>query len=359
MTATRSATSRRMRSTRCCRASRRPAAPGHRYLDVGGAVEGAARRSRRPSRAPDGRRHAHQHRHVLLRPRPAAVRPVHGGHRGAGVIVRALARRRRGGRGRLGGRGGVVPRGRLPGGRAGRSPTRSPSPGSRPAGRSTSSGSGGTRSPWAGVPGSGAVEVSGGASYDAVRRGTARPGRGSRRCRCPRRRRGTPPPSTCPGTGRPTSPLAGPPTISTPEATLAARHLTEVGAEVGLWWNHRGELCTSTAGPLLVELADGWVKPDPRAARRTQPGLRSGRRIHGAQPTPDHPPPSSARPAPSWPSTRSEPPPRCPRLERDLVTFSAFSAGVVAALTARSPAYGVRSPTRRSHRDTPRKPPRM
>lgn len=58
-------------------------------------------------------------------------------------------------------------------------------------------------------------------------------------------------------------PLAGLPTVSGLEATLASRVL-EPG-QVGLWWNHRDELCTSTAGPLLLRLDDGWVHPDDTA----------------------------------------------------------------------------------------------
>ena len=58
-------------------------------------------------------------------------------------------------------------------------------------------------------------------------------------------------------------PLAGLPTISGLEATLASRHLAP--GQVGLWWNHRDELCTSTAGPLLLRLDDRWVHPDDTA----------------------------------------------------------------------------------------------
>lgn len=58
-------------------------------------------------------------------------------------------------------------------------------------------------------------------------------------------------------------PLAGLPTISGLEAAAAARQLDPGTA--GLWWNHRDELCTSTAGPLLLRLDDGWVHPDDAA----------------------------------------------------------------------------------------------
>jgi hypothetical protein len=119
--------------------------------------------------------------------------------------------------------------------------------------------------PWGLLPGSGAVEISGGASYDAVRRGYGAPWTRVAPMPLPGAATRDAEAVDLPWDWSSESPLAGLPTISTLEATLAARHLTEVGVEVGLWWNHRGELCTSTAGPLLVELADGWVTPDPGA----------------------------------------------------------------------------------------------
>lgn len=106
------------------------------------------------------------------------------------------------------------------------------------------------------------VEVAGGASYDVGRRAFG-----------PTETRVTPLPPTTPAAEAVAvdlpwwwssdGPLAGLPTISGLEATLAARHL-EVGT-VGLWWNHRDELCTSTAGPLLLCLDDGWWHPDDTA----------------------------------------------------------------------------------------------
>lgn len=117
---------------------------------------------------------------------------------------------------------------------------------------------------WADWPdlGSGPVEVAGGASYDVGRRAFG-----------PTATRVTPLPPVDPPTEAvavdlpwwwsSAGPLAGLPTISGLEATLAARHL-EVGS-VGLWWNHRDELCTSTGGPLLLRLDDGWVHPDDTA----------------------------------------------------------------------------------------------
>ncbi|WP_244930266.1 hypothetical protein [Nocardioides sp. W7] len=122
--------------------------------------------------------------------------------------------------------------------------------------------------PWTALePGSvgATVEVSGGAPYDAGRRGYGAPWT-----------RVTPLPSPAatsavadaidlPWAWSSESALAGLPTISSLEASLAARHLAEAGSAVGLWWNHRDELCTSTAGPLLVELSGGWVRPAPGA----------------------------------------------------------------------------------------------
>lgn len=54
---------------------------------------------------------------------------------------------------------------------------------------------------------------------------------------------------------------AGLPMISTLEDHLARRH---AGDRVGLWWDHRDLLCSTTAGPPLVQLDDGsWRAPDP------------------------------------------------------------------------------------------------
>lgn len=116
--------------------------------------------------------------------------------------------------------------------------------------------------PWPALP-SGPVEVTGGASYDAGRRAFG-----------PTRTEVTPLAAPAPTAGplaavdlpwwwSSDGPLAGLPDISVLEATVAARHLPP-GA-VGLWWNHRDELCTSTAGPLLLRLAEGWVHPDAAA----------------------------------------------------------------------------------------------
>ena len=59
--------------------------------------------------------------------------------------------------------------------------------------------------------------------------------------------------------------LAG---LSVPHPALeaaAARHLSDVEVEVGLWVDHDGEVCTSTAGPLLVRTPDGWTHPRPES----------------------------------------------------------------------------------------------
>lgn len=56
------------------------------------------------------------------------------------------------------------------------------------------------------------------------------------------------------------SPTAGLPMISSMEEDLALAH---AGDRVGLWWDHRDLLCSTTAGPPLVETADGgWLTPD-------------------------------------------------------------------------------------------------
>ncbi|SDD81809.1 hypothetical protein [Nocardioides lianchengensis] len=116
-------------------------------------------------------------------------------------------------------------------------------------------------SPWPALPG-GPVEVTGGASYDAGRRAFGptvvdvtpldpAPASGPLRA------------VDLPWWWSSDGPLAGLPDISALEATVAERHLGP--GTVGLWWNHRDELCTSTAGPLLLRLADGWVHPDDAA----------------------------------------------------------------------------------------------
>lgn len=69
--------------------------------------------------------------------------------------------------------------------------------------------------------------------------------------------------SRLPWTWNSESATAGLSTISTMEADRAERHLKEVGAELGLWFNHREELCMSTAGPLLVKTGmRSWAIPD-------------------------------------------------------------------------------------------------
>lgn len=114
--------------------------------------------------------------------------------------------------------------------------------------------------PWPALP-SGPVEVAGGAAYDAARRSfgpvTVRVHPFDTR-----------PPTTLvavdlPWTWPSDGPLAGLPTISGLAGTVAERSLAPGTA--GLWWNHRGELCTSTAGPLLLRLGDRWVRPDDAA----------------------------------------------------------------------------------------------
>lgn len=50
------------------------------------------------------------------------------------------------------------------------------------------------------------------------------------------------------------------------EEHLAARHVASRDADVGLWVDHTGELCTSTAGPLLLHTSDGaWLHPRPES----------------------------------------------------------------------------------------------
>lgn len=56
------------------------------------------------------------------------------------------------------------------------------------------------------------------------------------------------------------APTAGLPMISSLESDLALAH---AGDDVGLWRDHRGLLCSTTAGPPLVQTADGsWLTPD-------------------------------------------------------------------------------------------------
>lgn len=54
------------------------------------------------------------------------------------------------------------------------------------------------------------------------------------------------------------SPTARLPMISTLEADLAREH---AGDRVGLWWDHRDLLCSTTAGPPLVEVDGAWHTP--------------------------------------------------------------------------------------------------
>lgn len=117
--------------------------------------------------------------------------------------------------------------------------------------------------PWEQLGGTEAVEVTGGASYDAARRAFG-----------PAWTRVTPLPlptaptasaaaADLPWTWPSDGPLAGLPTISGLAEDAASRHLPP--GTVGLWWNHRDELCTTTAGPLLLRLDEGWVHPDAGA----------------------------------------------------------------------------------------------
>ncbi|UMG92077.1 hypothetical protein [Nocardioides sp. TF02-7] len=67
-----------------------------------------------------------------------------------------------------------------------------------------------------------------------------------------------------------TGALAGLPTISRLEAARAERHVAGRGAGLGLWFDHRGRLCTTTAGPVVVLAADGrWVRPPEEAGAVT------------------------------------------------------------------------------------------
>ena len=60
------------------------------------------------------------------------------------------------------------------------------------------------------------------------------------------------------------SPTAGLPMISSLEAGIAERVVAERGAGVGLWWNHRDELCATTAGaPLVCDAHGTWLFPAP------------------------------------------------------------------------------------------------
>ncbi|MCL2615168.1 MAG: hypothetical protein FWD95_18295, partial [Nocardioidaceae bacterium] len=63
------------------------------------------------------------------------------------------------------------------------------------------------------------------------------------------------------------TPTAGLPMLSDAADRQARRHLDRVGADVGLWLDHRGALCASTAGAVLVRAADGaWLRPDDASA---------------------------------------------------------------------------------------------
>jgi branched-subunit amino acid aminotransferase/4-amino-4-deoxychorismate lyase len=115
--------------------------------------------------------------------------------------------------------------------------------------------------PWDALPAGDAVEVSGGAAYDPRTRAY-----GELRTRAVPVPLPAPPDAPVAATDLPWTwpsdgPLAGLPTLTGLAEDVAARHLEADGAVVGLWWNHRDELCTSTSGPLLLRLDDGWVRP--------------------------------------------------------------------------------------------------
>lgn len=57
------------------------------------------------------------------------------------------------------------------------------------------------------------------------------------------------------------SALAGLP-VPQPSLDAAARQLT---GTVGLWFDHDDELCTTTAGPVALRTADGWLHPRPES----------------------------------------------------------------------------------------------
>lgn len=119
--------------------------------------------------------------------------------------------------------------------------------------------------PWTAIaPWTGAVEISGGASYDAQRRAFGPPWTHARSVPLPATTAAEAGAVDLPWAWSSDSALAGLPLISALEEAAAARHLKR--GTVGLWWNHRDELCTSTAGPLLLRAEDGWVHPDERAA---------------------------------------------------------------------------------------------
>ncbi len=62
------------------------------------------------------------------------------------------------------------------------------------------------------------------------------------------------------------SPLVNLPTLSRLEDDQAARHLQEVAADIGLWWNSARHLTGSTAGvPLIHTGRRSWVFPDRSA----------------------------------------------------------------------------------------------
>lgn len=121
--------------------------------------------------------------------------------------------------------------------------------------------------PWRSLPAADAVEVSGGAAYDPRARayGVLRThvvGRPLLPAPDPAPAVTVDLPWTWPSAG----PLAGLPTLDGLAEHVADRHLAAHGATAGLWWDHRDRLCTSTRGPLLLRLDDGWARPDDAAA---------------------------------------------------------------------------------------------
>ncbi|MGL5825978.1 MAG: hypothetical protein ACRCYU_14380 [Nocardioides sp.] len=63
------------------------------------------------------------------------------------------------------------------------------------------------------------------------------------------------------------SPLAGMPLLSRVEDDQARRHLREVGADLGLWWNADGQLADSTHGTPLVRVGQrSWAFPHRSAS---------------------------------------------------------------------------------------------
>jgi hypothetical protein len=118
--------------------------------------------------------------------------------------------------------------------------------------------------PWASLGDSDAAEVRGGAAYDVGRRAYGPAWTRVTPLELPSVTTTEAPAVDLPFTWPSDGPLAGLPTISGLDDRLARRQLPD--GVVGLWWNHRDELCSSTAGPLLLRLPDGWVRPDDAAA---------------------------------------------------------------------------------------------